>query len=456
MIGTTPHRRVRMVRTRSVVALLWAGACLLATLTTSSPVHADVPNVANCTAAPTLGKGSIGPDVRCLQFALILYGYDAPYTGMFDDQTADALFWYQAARPPLQADGMAGPKTLESLGILAENAPPVTLAAFTCLADAHIKPFDSGRSVKCLQERLTELGLYRGPINGTNDIGTQMALLTFQRTAPPIAADGVAGPRTLAALGIWSGVTTAPGSSPAYSPGSPSSPATVVPGPWPASLQPEPFWNLTSEGLPVYGSRVPCTRAQADVIAAEFARDGADPMTQQWAVYIATREGGCRFDAVNINPATRDDSHCTFQINALAGTFQPYGELGRRGWTPENVKYSLSACADAASDLWVFCGRGPWEPPYVCRPPWRNGAVGLPADANIPTTTTTTTEPATDLSPDPPPITADSAGPSPVTTTSLPPSAPVPPSPPPTRPPDTTTTSVAVSTTTTTVSATVP
>jgi hypothetical protein len=38
----------------------------------------------------------------------------------------------------------------------------------------------------------------------------------------------------------------------------------------------------------------------------------------------------------------------------------------------------MDACADAASDLWVYCGKGPWTPPYRCLQPWENdlGALG--------------------------------------------------------------------------------
>ena len=113
-------------------------------------------------------------------------------------------------------------------------------------------------------------------------------------------------------------------------------------------------------------------RLDANTIASQFALDDADVSTQQWAVYIASREGGCRYAAVNFNPATRDDSHCTFQLNALSGMFQPHGELGRLGWTTDNVKASMAACADAASDLWVYCGKGPWTKPYRCLQPWEN------------------------------------------------------------------------------------
>jgi hypothetical protein len=162
-------------------------------------------------------------------------------------------------------------------------------------------------------------------------------------------------------MGIWSGKTTEQaGPVVARAPG----------GPFPAAREPFPNWNLTQDGIPYYGNHVPCTREKADIIANEFAKDGADDATQQWATYIASREGGCNEKTVNDNPATRDDSHCTFQLNALAGMFEPHGELGRRGWSVVNVKESMQNCADAASDLWVYCGRGPWTPPYACAPPW--------------------------------------------------------------------------------------
>jgi hypothetical protein len=75
---------------------------------------------------------------------------------------------------------------------------------------------------------------------------------------------------------------------------------------------------------------------------------------------------------------TRDDSHCTFQLNVLSGTFDPSGELGRRGWSAAATRESLRACADAASDLWVRCGRGPWIKPYFCAQPWTGAPNGQP------------------------------------------------------------------------------
>jgi hypothetical protein len=187
-----------------------------------------------------------------------------------------------------------------------------------------------------------------------------------------------------------------------------------------------PEYRLTAEGIPKYGNRTACTPEQAAIIAAEFANDGADAESQQWAVYVASREGGCRYEAVNINARTKDDSHCTFQLNALSGMFAPHGSLGRRGWTTESVKTSLQACADAASDLWVFCGRGPWTKPYTCTPPWAGSTVDQPPALLPPPPDVVATEPAADVPADTPVPTssppADAAVPTTVPVTSSSPS----------------------------------
>ena len=383
----------------------------------------NVPVVQACAAQPELVRGSSGLGVRCLQFTLIMLGYSVPYSGTFDGATEDAVRWYQGMHPPLDADGRAGDATLVAMGIAAAAAVYLPAKASTtgattgastgarttggstpspanvpatgrvaCVADAQIDPGERGQSITCLQRRLTELGFYQGSITGMHDAPTQSAVRAFQKRTPPLTVDGVAGPRTLAALDIWSGLSVGNG-------------RFTGPGPFPAPVQVELNWNLTTGGIPFYGNRKACTASEAAVIAAEFANDGADAATQQWAVYIASREGGCRPEAVNFNPRTKDDSHCTYQLNALSGTFAPHGELGRRGWTAESVKSSLQACADAASDLWVFCGRGPWVPPYDCKPPWLGATVGQPPALLPPPPTSVVVEPTPEPIPEPSPDT---------------------------------------------------
>jgi hypothetical protein len=137
-------------------------------------------------------------------------------------------------------------------------------------------------------------------------------------------------------------------------------------------------WRLSADGIPFYDGRPPCSLADANTIAHEFAIDGADAATQQWAVYVASREGGCLFETVTVNTESRDNSHCTFQLNVRSGMFGPTGQLGRLGWTADSVRESMQACADAASDLWAACGRGPWTPPYSCRKPTIGSGLAAP------------------------------------------------------------------------------
>lgn len=349
----------RALRVTAVAALVVTGVSLSPGL-----ARADVPEMGDCRADAELTLGSTGGSVICLQWALLWMGYyHGLVNGAFDQVTADAVTEFQVDHPPLTVNGRAGAQTLIAMGNYSgvDNAP-----APPCLADAPIALGDRGLSTECLQQTMKAKGLYSGPTNGSYDQATQAAVKSFQFANPPLKPDGVAGQSTLAALGIWSGFT--------------SGQAVMDTKWWPAGFQAEPNWRVVN-GIPVYGNRHPCSKADADTISLEFAKDGADVATQQYFIYIASREGNCNYQAVNINPATKDDSHCTFQLNALAGMFEPNGELGRRGWTKESVKASMKSCADAASDLWVFCARGPWTPPdYACTPPWA-GDLGPEGDA---------------------------------------------------------------------------
>ena len=364
-----------MIGGRALTALMTTALlCLGSGATTARPAVASLPAVGLCTADAELDIGATGTSVICLQFALgMLHMSSQPITGVFDQATADAVAWFQASNPPLRVDGRAGPRTLAALGIWSDTSRSGA-AARPCLADATIGPGDASQSVVCLQDTLRELGLYDGISTGRSDLPTVAAVQQFQRDTPPLQVDGWAGPRTLAAMGIWSGnaTGTAIGTSTVFVTPTPS---TAPPGPWPAAPQDQPLWRVSAQGIPFYGNRIPCSLADANMIAYQFARHGADVPTQQWAVYIASRETNCNYASINVNLETQDDSHCAFQLNALAGLFAPTAVLGRLAWTPESVRTSMQACANAASDLWVYCGRGPWTPPYSCRPPWQDIAA---------------------------------------------------------------------------------
>ena len=64
---------------------------------------------------------------------------------------------------------------------------------------ANLKEGSSGPEVTKLQQRLKEKGFDPGVIDGKFGPGTEAALIAFQKSEG-LAADGIAGPRTLAEL----------------------------------------------------------------------------------------------------------------------------------------------------------------------------------------------------------------------------------------------------------------
>ena len=364
-IGLAPlhFRGVRTVR-RVVASGLVALLAVVVPGPLASSAAAELPEMEPCVADAELVVGSAGGSVVCVQWTLMWLGYfHGLVDGDYGQDTFEAVIAYQQAEG-LRANGHSDDHTLTAMGIYSgvDNAP-----APPCLADAPVNPGDRGASTECVQQTLATLGYFSGTVDGAYGRSTQDAVKAYQLKNPPLTADGVAGTQTLAALGVWSGFTRGDA-------------GDAIELNWfPAPMQAEPNWRV-SQGIPYYNGRRACSKADADIIAREFAKDGADNSTQQFFIYIASREGSCNYQAVNYNLATKDDSHCTFQLNAMAGMFQPNAELGRRGWTPDNVKASMQNCADAASDLWVFCARGPWTPPYSCTPPWE-GDLGPEGDA---------------------------------------------------------------------------
>lgn len=154
----------------------------------------------------------------------------------------------------------------------------------------------------------------------------------------------------------------------------PPAPATSVAvgfPPAPALGAGLPSWRVTVDGVPFYAGRPACSLEQAAQIAAGFAAVGASTSTQHWAVYVASRESGCDYTALNVNRSTRDRSVCMHQLNAHpGGPLAPGGVLTEAGWTIETATASFVSCVAAAADLWSVCGRGPWtHGDYTCRRP---------------------------------------------------------------------------------------
>ena len=64
-----------------------------------------------------------------------------------------------------------------------------------------------GQEVRQIQNKLKELGLYKGSVDGIYGTSTQKAVRQFQKNCG-ITADGIAGPQTLKYLGLGSGSTS--------------------------------------------------------------------------------------------------------------------------------------------------------------------------------------------------------------------------------------------------------
>ena len=74
-------------------------------------------------------------------------------------------------------------------------------------ANALSKYDSTGDEVIAVQTKLKELGYYKGNIDGIYGSGTKSAVTNFQK-ANGLSADGIAGVKTLAALGITKSSTS--------------------------------------------------------------------------------------------------------------------------------------------------------------------------------------------------------------------------------------------------------
>jgi peptidoglycan hydrolase-like protein with peptidoglycan-binding domain len=163
---------------------------------------------------PGTGYGHVGsPLVRSVQARLAGAGYPpGPIDGRYGPLTEQAVMRYQAAHG-LQVDGIAGPHTLAAL-----TRDPIVLRAGA--------GYPGGSSdVRHLQRLLAKSGISPGPIDGFFGPLTALAVSRYQ-TTHGLPDHGVAGPRTLAALG-WHRPAPRP-SAPAPASPAPAAPAAPV------------------------------------------------------------------------------------------------------------------------------------------------------------------------------------------------------------------------------------
>lgn len=188
-------------------------ANLQAFLYSGTPLNSKGVKTKVMTLAPvdgaTVYQGSKGKLVGTLQSRLRELGY---YTGantlVNDTDTVAAIKRFQRAHG-LTSDGIAGPQTqalLFSANAIAANAtatpaptPTPTPAPTFVIPNGTVERGSSGDDARLVQQRLKELGYYKGTIDGKFGSGSVTALIAFQQKHG-LTADGKAGQATYAIL----------------------------------------------------------------------------------------------------------------------------------------------------------------------------------------------------------------------------------------------------------------
>ena len=161
----------------------------------------------------TLRRDSTGSAVRKLQEDLHeLDFYDGVISGKYGGLTQEAVRLFQK-KHGLDADGIAGPKTLKKIAsLMGENTESKIPTIGSILSPAlqtgaiTLRHGMQGDAVEKLQEDLDELDYYTGSVTGKFGNLTKEAVRLFQRDYD-LTSDGIAGPKTLAKIrNVLSGV----------------------------------------------------------------------------------------------------------------------------------------------------------------------------------------------------------------------------------------------------------
>lgn len=149
----------------------------------ASPQVQSMLNVNNASPVPPVQSGGVsfkvgssGETVRAIQLALYKLSYFAgPVDGVYGNQTFTAVWRYQRDKG-LAPDGVAGYKTLQSLGVSYTQSSSVQLPAGMVLSFG-----SSGEYVRVLQTGLKNLGYYTGEADGRYGNATYKAVWWFQK-----------------------------------------------------------------------------------------------------------------------------------------------------------------------------------------------------------------------------------------------------------------------------------
>ena len=158
----------------------------------------------------TLKYGDSGSRVTELQTALVKLGYNTNgVDGRFGAGTQRAVISFQKDNG-LEADGLAGTKTLELLYKKADGTSSSSGSGTSSGLTRTLRRGYTGDDVITVQQRLKELGYYTGSIDGVYGSGSIAAATAFQKNNG-LKVDGLTGQSTYAAL--FSSSAVAAGSS---------------------------------------------------------------------------------------------------------------------------------------------------------------------------------------------------------------------------------------------------
>ena len=171
---------------------------------TTGTTTASASTAASTTTSTSSNNAAMVNDVAELQRSLQIAGYSVgTVDGILGARTTSAIMAFQAAHG-LTVDGIAGPATLAALGWVQtgsssqqSTAQQTTTTQQTASADSS----SSTVSVTAIQRGLLAYGYNIGSADGILGAKTTAAIMAFQ-AANGLTADGIAGPATLAALGL--------------------------------------------------------------------------------------------------------------------------------------------------------------------------------------------------------------------------------------------------------------
>ena len=195
-----------------------------------------------------LRRGSSGSEVRALQEALIELGFlTGKADGSFGEATEKAVIAFQQANSypdtglmdaNIQAFLYVGtPKNAQGKATKINTLSPVP--------GTTMKQGNRGEAVGKLQQRLKELGYYKGDITCNYDAATKSAVVAFQKKNNLKKKDGIAGAETQEA--VYSASALGPDSTPTPSP-TPEPTPTPTPTPAPTYKVPEKTVQQGTEG----------------------------------------------------------------------------------------------------------------------------------------------------------------------------------------------------------------